>query len=188
MAVLTRRRSVRGLLVAAAGFPLLLAAGTAVLTVVIGQSCAGGGVRDAPSPVAVRDIPASMLAIYEQVGARYKLPWELLAGIGKEECDHGRLPPPSCTPQPGAKGPGVANSAGAAGPMQVGIGGAAGDAYDALRRFLPDPSLGPHDPTTAVQLAALVLIKDKGAPTGQPIDAYLDYARADNGTGPMADA
>jgi hypothetical protein len=27
-------------------------------------------------------------------------------------------------------------------------------------------------------LAALVLIKDKGAPTDQPIDAYLDYARA----------
>jgi hypothetical protein len=26
----------------------------------------------------------------EQVGARYRLPWELLAGIGKDECDHGR--------------------------------------------------------------------------------------------------
>jgi len=68
--------------------------------------------------------------------------------------------------------------------MQVGIGGAAGDQYDALRHFLPDPSLGPHDPITAVELAALVLIKDKGAPTGQPIDAYRDYARAYNGSGP----
>jgi hypothetical protein len=188
MAVVTRRRSVRILLVLAAGFPLLLAAGTAVLTVVIGQSCSGGGLGDAPSPVAVRDIPAGFLAIYEQVGAWYKLPWELLAGIGKEECDHGRLPGPSCTPQAGARGPGVANSAGASGPMQVGIGGAAGDEYDALRHFLPDPSLGPHDPTTAVELAALVLFKDKGAPTAQPIDAYLDCARAYNGTGPIADA
>jgi hypothetical protein len=96
--------------------------------------------------VAVRDIPASMLAIYQQVGAQYKLPWEILAGIGTEECDHGQLPDPSCTPQPGARGPGVANFAGASGPMQIGIGGAAGDEYDALRHFLPDPSLGRTTP------------------------------------------
>jgi hypothetical protein len=188
VAVVTRRRSVRAMLIVAAGFPLLLAGGAALLTVVIGQSCSGSGVGDAPSRVAVRDIPGRMLAIYQQVGAQYKLPWEILAGIGKEECDHGLLPDPSCTPQPGAKGPGVANFAGASGPMQVGIDGAAGDEYDALRHFLPDPSLGPHDPTTAVELAALVLIKDKGAPTGQPIDAYLNYARAYNGAGAAADA
>ena len=72
--------------------------------------------------------------------------------------------------------------------MQIGIGGAAGDAYDPLRQYLPNPALGPHDPTTAVQLAALVLIKDKGAPTGQPIDTYLPYAAAYNGTGPAATA
>ena len=188
MPVVTRKRSVRILLVVAAAFPLLLAGTAALLTVVIGQSCPGGGVGDAPSPVAVRDIPASMLAIYEQVGAQFKLPWEVLAGIGKEECDQGRDPDPSCTPQPGATGPGVANFAGASGPMQVGVGAAAGDEYDSLRRYLPDPSLGPHDPTTAVELAALVLIRDKGAPIGQPIDAYRDYARAYNGSGPAADA
>jgi hypothetical protein len=76
--------------------------------------------------------------------------------------------------------------------MQIGVGsgpcGSAGDEYDSLRHYLPDPSLGPHDPTTAVALAALVLIKDKGAPTGQPIDAYLAYVTAYNGSGPMADA
>jgi hypothetical protein len=72
--------------------------------------------------------------------------------------------------------------------MQIGIGGAAGDEYDALRHYLPNPALGPHDPVTAVQLAAFVLIKDKGAPTNQPIDAYLPYARAYNGSGPAADA
>jgi hypothetical protein len=186
--VVTRRRSVRILLVVAVAFPLLLAGAAALLSVVFGQSCSAGGVGDAPSPVAVRDIPARFLTIYEQVGAQYKIPWEILAGIGKEECDQGRYPDPSCTPQPGATGPGVANFAGASGPMQVGVGGAAGDEYDSLRRYLPDPSLGPHDPTTAVELAALVLIKDKGAPTGQPIDAYRDYARAYNGSGPSADA
>jgi hypothetical protein len=39
-----------------------------------------------------------------------------------------------------------------------------------------------------VQLAALVMIKDKGAPTGQPIDGYRDFVRAYNGSGPAADA
>lgn len=178
----------RIVLVAAAAFPLLLAGGVAVFSVLIGQSCTPDGVGDAPSPVAVRDIPANFLAIYQQVGAQYKLPWEILAGIGKEECDHGRFPDPSCTPQPGATGPGVANFAGASGPMQIGIGGAAGDEYDSLRHYLADPSLGPHDPTTAVELAALVLTKDKGAPIGQPIDAYRDFVRAYNGSGPAADA
>jgi hypothetical protein len=72
--------------------------------------------------------------------------------------------------------------------MQVGVGGAAGDEYDSLRQYLPNPSLGPHDPTTAVELAALLLIKHKGAPTDQPIDAYLPHVRAYNGSGPAADA
>jgi hypothetical protein len=170
--VVTRKRSVRSLLVVAAAFPLLLAGTAALLSVMFGQSCSGSGVGDAPSRVAIRDIPASFLRIYEQVGAQYKIPWEVLAGIGKEECDHGRNPDPSCTPQPGARGPGVANCCGASGPMQIGIGGASTDNYDRLRQFLPDPSLGPHDPTTAVQLAALYLLKSAGAPTGQPIDAY----------------
>ena len=188
MAVVTRRRGVRVLMVVAAGFPLLLAGGAALLTVVIGGTCTGSGVGDAPSALAIRDIPASFLRIYEQVGAQFKIPWEVLAGIGQEECDQGRLPDPSCTPRPGATGPGVANFAGASGPMQIGVGGLAGNEYQSLRRYLPDPSLGPHDPTTAVELAALVLIRDKGAPIGQPIDAYAVYVRAYNGSGPAADA
>jgi hypothetical protein len=76
--------------------------------------------------------------------------------------------------------------------MQIGVGGgpcgSAGDEYDSLRRYLQNPALGPHDPTTAVELAALVLVKDKGAPTGKPIDAYWAYARAYNGSGPAAAA
>jgi hypothetical protein len=188
VAVVTRRRVVRPLVVVAAAFPLLLAGGAALLTVMIGGTCSGSGIGDAPSPMATRDIPGTFLRIYEQVGARYKLPWEILAGIGQEECDQGRLPDPSCTPQPGATGPGIANFAGASGPMQIGVGGLAGDEYQSIRHYLPDPSLGPHDPTTAVELAALVLIKDKGAPTGQAIDAYAVYARAYNGSGPAADA
>ncbi len=178
MPVLTRQRATRILIVAAAIVPLLLAGGAALISVLMGQSCSDGtGLADSPSQVAQRNIPVSFLAIYESVGARYRIPWEVLAGIGEEECDHGRNPNPSCAPQPGARGPGVANCAGASGPMQIGVGGGpcgtAGDEYDQLRQFLPDPSLGPHDPATAVELAALVLIKDKGAPTKQTIDAYL---------------
>ena len=106
----------------------------------------------------------------------------------KNECDFAHDPDPSCTPQPGATGPGQANYAGASGPMQIGVGGAAGDEYQSLQQYLPDPQLGPHDPTTAVELAALVLIKHKGAPQGAPIDAYLPYVTAYNGTGPQAQA
>jgi hypothetical protein len=193
MAVLTRRRSTRILITAAALVPLLLAGGAALISVLIGQSCSGGrGVSDSPSQVALRDIPPNFLAIYEAVGARYGIPWEVLAGIGEEECNDGRDADPSCRPQTGATGRGVANCAGASGPMQIGVGGgpcgSAGDEYASLRRYLADPSLGPHDPTTAVELAALVLIKDKGAPTGKSIDAYWQYARAYNGAGPVAAA
>ncbi len=145
-----------------------------------GRRCAlaGGGARH-PLEHA-RDLPAGRRPVQAAVGDPGR---DRQGGVRPRP-----LPDPSCTPQPGAKGPGVANFAGASGPMQVGIGGAAGDEYDALRHFLPNPSLGPHDPTTAVEFAALVLIKDKGAPTGQPIDAYRDYARAYNGAGPMAEA
>jgi hypothetical protein len=169
---------------------LIGATAIAIIAAMAANACPGApsGPGDQPSTAAIRAIPAELLPIYEQVGGQYGIPWEVLAGIGTEECDQGRLTDPSCTIQPGATGPGAANSAGASGLMQIGIGGAAGDAYDPLRRYLADPSLGPHDPTTAIELAALVLTKDKGAPTGQPIDAYLPYAAAYNGTGPAAQA
>jgi hypothetical protein len=188
VAVLTRKRTARVVIAVAASVPLVLAGGAALISVLISRGCSGGGAADQPSRVARGDIPQRFLSIYEQVGARYGVPWEVLAGIGKEECDQGRNPDPSCTPQPEATGPGVANYAGASGPMQIGVGGAAGDEYQSLRGYLPDPVLGPHDPTTAVELAALVLIKDKGAPTGQPIDAYPQYVAAYNGAGPAAAA
>jgi len=152
----------------------------------LGNPCSSDATGAEPTISAARAIPASLLAIYQQVGDEYDLPWQILAGIGQEECDQGRAPDPSCTIQPGAHGPGIANSAGASGPMQIGIGGRAGDAYDQLRHNLPNPSLGPHDPTTAVQLAALVLIHDKRAIPGQPIDAYSNAIAAYNGTGSSA--
>ena len=132
---------------------------------------------------------ASFLRIYEQVGAQYKLPWEILAGIGQEECDQGRTARSVLHAAAwGHAARGSRTSRGRRGRCRSASAARAGDEYQALRRYLPDPSLGPHDPTTAVELAALVLIKDKGAPIGQPIDAYGGYVRAYNGTGPAADA
>jgi hypothetical protein len=162
--------------------------GMAVLLALTAAACPGPVAGDAPSAQARGAIPADLIGVYQQVGAQYGLPWEILAGIATEECSQAQTSDPSCTLQPGATGPGAANYAGASGLMQIGVGGAAGDEYDTLRRYLPNPALGPHDPLTAVQLAALVLIKDKGAPTGRPIDAYLPYVRAYNGSGPSAEA
>jgi hypothetical protein len=150
-------------------------------------SCLGlAGIADAPSKTALAQIPRQLLPIFEQVGAQYHIPWEVLAGIAANECNLGRSTDPSCTLEPAATGPGVANAAGASGLMQIGIGGASGDTYQRLQPYLPDPQLGPHDPTTAVQLAALTLLKLKGAPQDAPIVAYAAYVTAYNGTGPAA--
>jgi hypothetical protein len=44
-----------------------------------------------PSRAAIGDIPAGYLRLYRQAGARYRVPWPVLAAIGKVESDHGRL-------------------------------------------------------------------------------------------------
>jgi cell wall-associated NlpC family hydrolase len=163
--------------------------GTVILAgaiLVLGGQCSSDGAGANPTTTATKSIPPALLSIYEEVGDEYDLPWQVLAGIGQEECDQGRDRDPSCTIEPGATGPGVANAAGASGPMQIGTGGAAGDEYDDLRHYLPNANLGPHDPRTAVELAALVLLKDKGAIPAQPIDSYANSVAAYNGSGPAA--
>src|SRR5215208_3414947 len=50
--------------------------------------------QPAPSRAAVADIPAAYLRLYRQAGARYRIPWSVLAAIGKVESDHGRAPLP----------------------------------------------------------------------------------------------
>jgi hypothetical protein len=44
-----------------------------------------------PSRTAVTDIPAGYLRLYRAAGSRYRVPWSVLAAIGKVESDHGRL-------------------------------------------------------------------------------------------------
>ncbi|MDF5754689.1 bifunctional lytic transglycosylase/C40 family peptidase [Spongiactinospora sp. TRM90649] len=62
------------------------------------------------SPTATSDIPDEYLELYEKHGKKIGVQWNVLAGVGKRETNHGR-----------SRLPGVqsgTNSAGAAGPMQ----------------------------------------------------------------------
>src|SRR5688500_1619251 len=68
--------------------------------------------QPSPSRAAVADIPPGYLNLYRQAGARYRIPWSVLAAIGKVESDHGRV-----------RLPGVrsgSNWARSCGPMQIG--------------------------------------------------------------------
>ena len=49
-----------------------------------------------PPATARRGDPARLPALYQAAGARFGVPWEVLAGIGKVECDHGQDPDPAC--------------------------------------------------------------------------------------------
>jgi hypothetical protein len=188
MATATRSRLAPAIAGAVLLVVLALISGVAILAALLGQNgCTAGGSGGPASRTADRDIPADFLAAYQRSGAKYGIPWEILAGIGKEECDHGRNPDPSCTPQPGAAGPGAANFAGAAGPMQIGIGGAAGNSFDRVKVDADgDGRVGTHDPADAIAMAARILRDDKGAPTGAALDAYRAAVTAYNGTGPAA--
>ena len=103
-----------------------------------------------PSRVAAADIPARYLRLYRSAGARYRIPWAVLAAIGKVESDHGRV-----------RLPGVrsgSNWAGACGSMQIGCvpGSKAGNAWARYGHGRP------HDPANAIPAAARYLA-DHGA-------------------------
>jgi peptidoglycan DL-endopeptidase CwlO len=88
-------------------------------------SCTSAGVGAAGQPgesKSARDsIPANYLALFRSTGALYHVPWILLAGIGKVESNFGR------SNLRGVRS--GTNAFGAAGPMQIGVGGAAGNQW-----------------------------------------------------------
>jgi membrane-bound lytic murein transglycosylase B len=106
--------------------------------------------QPAPSRAAVADIPAGYLKLYRQAGARYRIPWSVLAAVGKVESDHGR------SPLPGVRS--GSNWAGACGPMQLGCvpNSKAGNAWARYGHG------SPHDPAAAIPAAARYLV-DHGA-------------------------
>jgi cell wall-associated NlpC family hydrolase len=86
---------------------------TLLLLPALALAAVSGGINlTAPSQTAVADIPPDYLLLYQEAGLGFDVPWPVLAGIGKVECDHGRNPDPACWKE------GAENAAGAGGPMQ----------------------------------------------------------------------
>jgi cell wall-associated NlpC family hydrolase len=84
-------------------------------------SARGNGTQPVATKNARNSIPANYLALFKATGAKTGVPWVILAGIGRAESDDGR-----------SKLPGVhsgSNAFGAAGPMQIGIGGASSNTW-----------------------------------------------------------
>jgi hypothetical protein len=116
------------------------------------------GAQPQPSRAAIADIPAGYLRLYQRAARSCRgLSWAVLAAVGKVESDHGR-----------SRLPGVRsgwNPAGAAGPMQFGIGvGRAGNAWARFGRdFDRDGRRSVYDPGDAIPAAARYLCAH-GAP------------------------
>jgi hypothetical protein len=112
-----------------------------------------GPPRQAPPSAAARaDIPTRYLTLYRQATRRCPgLSWSVLAAVGKVESDHGR------SPLPGVRS--GWNRAGAAGPMQFGIGvGRAGNAWARYGAdFDRDGHTSVYDPGDAIPAAARYL-------------------------------
>lgn len=122
-------------------------AGLALPGAAAGIGPAAAGVR-----AATADIPTGMLELYRRAAATCPgLPWEVLAGLGRVETDHGRTV--------------AVSSAGARGPMQFMPGTWAEYGVDVHGTGAPDI----NDPADAVFAAARMLCADgAGNPAGVP--------------------
>jgi peptidoglycan DL-endopeptidase CwlO len=130
--------------------PLLIVGGTSLIFGGDGGGCTGTVTQPAASNAA-DSIPADYLKWYKIVGQQYGIPWTILAGIGTEESDNGQS-----TLEGVHSG---ANPFGAAGPMQIGIGGASGNEWSAVATAedgIEPPSV--YDPADAIAGAAKYLI------------------------------
>ncbi len=133
----------------------------------------GGAVALAPTAQALAGIPPAYLALYQQAAERCTgLPWTVLAAIGEVESDHGRST--ALGMHSGA------NIAGAAGPMQMGIG--TGSAGDAFWRFATDGNTdgitSPYDPADAIPTAAAYLCHALADHQGDLAAAVFAYNHA----------
>lgn len=156
-------------IVAAAAFVVVFAA--VLVPLLFGSNanaCEGSSSAGQPAPSkAANAIPRNYLTLYQKAGQQYGIPWNVLAGIGKVESDHGRLKAPGVTSG--------SNPWGAAGPMQFGIGGAAGNTWGGTPRHPASQHVGMgvdgngdgwddvYDPNDAIPAAARYL-KTLGAP------------------------
>jgi cell wall-associated NlpC family hydrolase len=112
------------ILVGALAAPMLLFAAGGLLYSTDNACSSGssaGGSQPTASSAAQDSIPSNYLYWFKHVGAQYHVPWVILAGIAKVESDDGQ------TTLPGVHS--GTNAFGAAGPMQIGVDGAAGDTW-----------------------------------------------------------
>jgi hypothetical protein len=128
----------------------LLSGGAVLLVVALLVAALGTGLigTEEPSDSALADIPATYLRLYmESADLCPGLPWTVLAAIGKVETNHGRLQAPGVTTGQ--------NFAGAAGPMQFGIGGKAGNTWGGtpIHQFPPMRGFGLDGPSSQDGLA-----------------------------------
>ncbi|MFJ5034403.1 NlpC/P60 family protein [Streptomyces sp. NPDC088560] len=129
--------------------PLLPALAIAAL---LGGLSAGGSVAAAPSRLALADIPANLLALYQRAALECPgLSWTILAAIGKVETDH-------------ARNPDMVSSAGAVGPMQFLPSTFQAYAYPVPPGGKTPPT--PWDPVDAAYAAARLLCAN-GAENGK---------------------
>jgi cell wall-associated NlpC family hydrolase len=154
------------------GSSMLFAAGSG------GSGCTGSGqqarsaLQSKVSGQAKNSIPADYLSLYQKIGQQYGVPWVILAGIGTAESNNGQ-----------SNAPGVhsgSNFAGAAGPMQIGIGGASGNEWGGAPVHLAsevvngvatdengDGTASVYDPADAIAGAAKYLLQ-AGVQTSVP--------------------
>jgi cell wall-associated NlpC family hydrolase len=145
--------------------PMLIMGGAGLLFE-SGTGCAAAqGGQPGTSSDARNSIPSNYLALFQSIGRTYGVPWVILAGIGKVESDDGQY-----------NLPGVhsgSNAFGAAGPMQIGIGGAAGNEWggapvhpasekvDGVATDADGDGIASvYDPADAIAGAAKMLLRD----------------------------
>ncbi|MGH3867846.1 MAG: NlpC/P60 family protein [Pseudonocardiaceae bacterium] len=157
----------------------IVAGGTAaiILLVVLIAAAVNGavsalltGASSQPSPIALADIPADYLALYQHAATACPgLDWTILAAIGKIETNHGR-----------SQLPGVhngANNAGARGPMQFLL-----PTFLSVTGRHPLPTVGavppsPYTPRDAIYTATYYLC-DNGGGRGHLQNAIFAYNHA----------
>jgi Transglycosylase SLT domain len=145
---------------------------TMLVALFLAMSMGTGVLGSQPSQRARGDIPGELLSVYQAAAATCPgLPWSVLAAIGKLESDHGR-----------SKAAGVASgasSAGAAGPMQLGVGGNAGDTFAAYAVDGDGGGADVYNPADAIFTVANLLCRN-GARDGADLrGAVVAYRHTD---------
>ncbi len=128
------------------------------------SSCSG--TPTGPGPSSVPGIPQNLLPIFEGASQQFQLGndgWAYLAALNNAESTFGTNNGPGTGVLSGS------NSAGAAGPMQIGIGGAATDNWDTIVSAIPSNLPGGAQPPSVYNevdavYGAAALLKKWGAP------------------------